>query len=109
MSMGSSGTSKEHDETIKLIGIGFIAVVIMICLLVNWLNPSAKPPKPVYPICDYCRVGQKDAKPFPCRQCGKTHLSCGRESGLRAFDARKDKEGIAVGRSIKTCPEGSTP
>jgi hypothetical protein len=100
----SSGTSNNSDEAIKLIGLAIIAMVVLVCMLVYWLNP---PEKPRQPLCEYCRVGQADAKPFPCRQCGKVHMSCGKESGLRAFDARKDKEGFAIGRSIKVCPEGT--
>lgn len=103
MNTESSGMSNKQDDVIKLIGIGVVGVIVLICVLVASLNP---PEKPHYPLCDYCRVGQRDAKPFPCRQCGKTHSSCGRESGLRAVDARKDKEGFAVGRSIKVCPGG---
>lgn len=103
MNTGLSGTSKA-DETVKLIGIAIIAIVALVCVLVYQLNP---PEKARHPVCEYCRMGQADAKPFPCRQCGKVHMSCGKESGLRAFDARKDKEGFAVGRSIKVCPEGA--
>lgn len=98
-------TAKKDDDTLKLIGTAILGVIVLIVLLVSWLNPA--PSKPAGPMCDYCRVGQADAKPFPCRQCGKVHTSCGKESGLRAFDARKDKEGVAIGRSIKVCPEGA--
>jgi hypothetical protein len=106
MSMESSGTSKNNDEAAKLIGLGLLGMVILICVIVGMLQGSEKAVKPSYPVCDYCRIPQRDAKPFPCRKCGNVHLSCGRESGLRAFDARKDKEGVAIGRSIKICPEG---
>lgn len=94
--------SNKHDDAIKIFGMGFVALIILMCIIASWLTPKEKPN---YPFCDYCKIGQKDAKPFPCRQCGKTHISCGRESGLRAFDARKDKEGVALGRSIKVCPD----
>lgn len=100
----SSDTSNKQEDAIKLIRIGFVAVLVLVCILVYQLNP---PEKARHPVCEYCRIGQADAKPFPCRQCGKVHMSCGKESGLRAFDARKDKEGFAVGRSIKVCPEGA--
>jgi hypothetical protein len=61
---------------------------------------------PVYPVCDYCRAPRPDAAVYPCRECQKTHYSCRAESRLRAIDARKDKEGVAIGRSIKSCPKG---
>lgn len=104
MNMASYDTSNKHEDTIKLIGVGAVAVLVLICFLVYKLSP---PEKARHPICEYCRIGKVDAKPFPCRQCNKVHMSCGMESGLRAFDARKDKEGFAVGRSIKVCPEGA--
>ncbi len=105
MNTESSGMSNKDDDVVKLIGGGALVIVILVVVIIGMLSGVEKT-KPNYPVCDYCKTAQRDAKPFPCRQCGKTHLSCGRESGLRALDARKDKEGIALGRSIKVCPGG---
>jgi hypothetical protein len=82
--------------------------LMMIALLTAPMScsPPPPPPKPVYPLCDYCRAPKKDAKIYPCRQCGKSHSSCSAESPLHVLDVRKDKEGLAAGRSVKLCPEG---
>jgi len=59
---------------------------------------------PKYPMCDYCKAPKQDARIYACRKCGASHSSCGVEAPLHAVDARKDKEGFAVGRSVKVCP-----
>lgn len=69
-------------------------------------SPPPPPPPPQYPVCDYCGKPKKDAKVYVCRKCGGSHSSCGVEAPLHAIDARKDKEGFAMGRSIKACPDG---
>jgi hypothetical protein len=63
-------------------------------------------PAPQYPVCDYCKKQREDAKIYACRKCGKSHMSCRIEGPMHAMDARKDKEGVALGWSIKNCPEG---
>ena len=79
-----------------------LAMAAILCL--SACSPPPPPPKPVYPMCDYCKKPQKDAKIYPCRKCGGSHSSCSVEAPLHVIDARKDKEGFAMGRSVKICP-----
>jgi hypothetical protein len=65
-----------------------------------------KPPAPVHPTCDYCKIGRADAKVYPCLECKKTHFSCGKEVALKALDLKAGKDGLAAGRAIKNCPGG---
>ncbi len=76
------------------------AIAVALLLLLTSCSPEPK-----YPMCDYCKAPRKDAQIYPCRKCGKSHSSCSIEAPLHAIDARKDKEGFAMGRSVKVCPE----